>query len=194
MKVKRFTSVFLLAFVFLSIVFLVYKEFARKDNKTANSVVEIKTHNTSTPLGPVPAKDSVAKEISSTQHKAVMSVQQVPQTTKSKVIAYYFHGTYRCSTCQTIERYSREAIENYFSKELRDGRLEFKPLNTDEPENQHFIQDYQLFTKSLVITLYRDDKQLKWKNLTEVWVHVGDKENFYKYVKNEIESLLNEIE
>jgi hypothetical protein len=41
LKVKRFISVFLLAFVFLSIVFLVYKEFARKDNKTANSVVEI---------------------------------------------------------------------------------------------------------------------------------------------------------
>ena len=194
MKIKRFPSVFLLAFVFLSLVFLVYKEFAWKDNKTANPVVEIKTLNTSTPLEPVPAKDSVAKEISSKQQKAVLSVQQVPQNSKSKVIAYYFHGTYRCSTCQTIERYSREAIENYFSKELRDGRLEFKPLNTDEPENQHFIQDYQLFTKSLVITLYRDDKQIKWKNMTEVWVHVGDKENFYKYVKNEIDSLLKEIE
>lgn len=192
--VKRFASVFLMAFVFLSIVFLVYKEFGRKDNKTANPVIEINTLNTSTPLEPIPAKDSVAKEISSKQRKAVLSVQQVPQTTKSKVIAYYFHGTYRCATCQTIERYSREAIENYFSKELRDGRLEFKPLNVDEPENRHFIQDYQLFTKSLVITLYRDDKQIKWKNLTDVWVHVGDKEKFYKYVKEEIESLLKEKE
>jgi hypothetical protein len=62
-----------------------------------------------------------------------------------------FHSTSRCTTCRTIERYSKEAIDKYFVDELKNGILEFKPVNVDEPENRHYIQDYQLYTRSLVL-------------------------------------------
>ncbi len=32
-----------------------------------------------------------------------------------RVIAYYFHTTYRCASCRAIEAYSREAIESAFA-------------------------------------------------------------------------------
>ena len=43
-----------------------------------------------------------------------------------KVIAYYFHGSFRCPTCRNLEGYAKEAIENNFKKELAKGNLIFK--------------------------------------------------------------------
>lgn len=112
----------------------------------------------------------------------------------AKIVAYYFHGNSRCSNCVTIEKYSREAIEKYFVEELQNGKLEFKTFNTDKPENRHYIQDYQLYTKSLVVVLYKNNEQIKWKNLSDVWLYLRNKEKFYQYVKDEVEKFLQEIE
>jgi hypothetical protein len=110
----------------------------------------------------------------------------------SKVIAYYFHGTFRCSTCQNIEKYSKEAIEHYFPNELKNGKLEFISLNVEEAQNRHHIKDYQLFSRALVISLVKEDKEATWKNLTDVWKLVGDKDEFFQYVKDEVEKFLKE--
>ncbi len=114
------------------------------------------------------------------------------QEIEDKIVAYYFHGTRRCVTCKKIESFSQEAIESGFEKELKNGSLEFRPVNFDEEENEHFIKDYELYTKSLVICDYNKGKQIKWKNLEKVWEHVNDKEDFLKYVQDEISIYLNE--
>ena len=54
------------------------------------------------------------------------------------------------------------------------------------------IQDYQLVTKSLVLSLVSDGKETKWKNLADVWKLVRDKEKFYQYVKDEVEIFVKE--
>ncbi|HMK48777.1 MAG TPA: nitrophenyl compound nitroreductase subunit ArsF family protein, partial [Thermodesulfovibrionales bacterium] len=109
-------------------------------------------------------------------------------------VAYYFHGTFRCTTCKTIEKYSHDAIYQYFSRELSSGKLEFEAVNVEDPESRHYIQDYQLFSKSLVLVLYKDGKQVKWKLLKEVWTYVGDKDKFFQYVKDETEGFLREAQ
>jgi len=65
-------------------------------------------------------------------------------------------------------------------------------VNVEEPENKHFIQDYQLVTRSLVLSLVSDGKEKKWKNLPDVWKLVRDKDKFFQYVKDEVEKLLKE--
>jgi hypothetical protein len=107
-----------------------------------------------------------------------------------KVVAYYFHATFRCVTCRTIESYSREAIEQAFAKEIKDGRLEFRLVNMQLPENRHFVREYQLYTRSLVIVKVRAGKQLEWRNLAKVWDLVGDKGGFLKYVQSNVRAYL----
>jgi len=107
-----------------------------------------------------------------------------------KFVAYYFHGDFRCDNCRKIEQYSREAIEKYFADQLKSGELEFKVVNMDRPENQHFIQDYQLYTRSLVIAEFKGTTQVRWKNLAEVWNNLDDQEAFHDYVKTEIQKYL----
>jgi hypothetical protein len=143
---------------------------------------------------------AVGKESPSDSSNLKLSAQQTPTSpsaplsTDSKVVAYYFHGTARCTNCRTIEQYSREAIQKFFPQELKSGKLEFRTVNVDRPQNRHYIQDYSLFTRSLVITLYRNNKQEQWKNLERVWSYLRDKNAFYQYVKDEVGTLLHEAE
>ncbi len=109
-----------------------------------------------------------------------------------KVIAYYFHGNYRCASCTKLEKYSRDAIAMYFDKEIKQGLLSFKTVNTDLSENKHFLQDYQLYTKSLVLIAVKNNKTLKWKNLDKTWQHLNNKNDFYKYVQTETRKFLEE--
>ncbi|MFH0732988.1 MAG: nitrophenyl compound nitroreductase subunit ArsF family protein [Candidatus Omnitrophota bacterium] len=110
----------------------------------------------------------------------------------AKVIAYYFHGDFRCSNCYKIEKYSKEAIDKYFAKELASGELEYKVINVDERGNEHFAVDYKLYTKSLVISKIKDGREVEYKNLEKIWNHLGNKGAFYNYVKEEIENFLKD--
>jgi len=110
-----------------------------------------------------------------------------------RVIAYYFHGNFRCYTCHTMEQYSKEAIEANFKDALSSGKLEFKVVNVEERGNEHFTRDYQLYTKSLVISLVKNGKEVKSKNLTKIWEYVRDKQRFYDYVKDGVATFLKEL-
>jgi len=115
-----------------------------------------------------------------------------PQALDAKVVAYYFHGNLRCRTCQAIEAYSEEAIRSEFADELASGRLVWRVVNIDEPENEHFIKDFELVTKSLVLTEYRDGEVTRWENLKQVWQLVRDKEQFFDYVRSSTRRFLQE--
>jgi len=114
-----------------------------------------------------------------------------PQKTDC-VRAYYFHGDFRCSNCYRIEKYSKETIDKYFSRELASGELEYKIVNINEKGNEHFAKDYKLYTKSLVISKIKGGGETEYKNLEKVWNYLGDKEAFYNYVKEEVAKFLEE--
>lgn len=107
-------------------------------------------------------------------------------------VAYYFHGTMRCPTCQKLEQYARQAIENDFKDELASGKLVFRSVNVDLKENGHFIDDYKLFTKSLVLSLVKDGVEVKSKNLQRIWELVGNKEKYSAYVSAEVAAFLKD--
>ena len=69
-----------------------------------------------------------------------------------KIAVYYFHGNYRCPSCTTIEELTNFSIINGFKKELESGQLVFQAINVETPENQHFVKDYHLYTKSLIVS------------------------------------------
>ncbi len=111
----------------------------------------------------------------------------------AKVIAYYFHGTFRCYTCTNMEKFSREAIETNFKDALASGSLEFKAVNVEDKGNEHFVDDYQLYTKSLILSLVKDDKEIKHKNLDQIWRLAGNKGKFIEYVTGEVAELFKDV-
>ena len=185
----------LLVFVVLSFAVLVYKEFSSRSEGNTTDVAVTKGDTTSVSGKSLPIIENQPVRETTTKQKEESPSQQVAvKSRNATVIAYYFHGTFRCTTCRTMEKYSHDAIQQYFSKELGNGKLEFRPVNVEESENRHFIQDYQLFSKSLVLSLVTDGKEMKWKNLTDIWTLVNDKDKFFQYVKNEAEGFLKEAQ
>ncbi|MGB4521344.1 MAG: nitrophenyl compound nitroreductase subunit ArsF family protein [Candidatus Omnitrophota bacterium] len=118
----------------------------------------------------------------------------VEDTKSAYVVAYYFHGTMRCPTCHKLEQYSKEVIETNFKDALVSGKLEFKAVNVEERGNEHFAQDYQLYTKSLILSLVKDGKEIKSKNLTKIWEYVSNKQKFFDYVSEEVNNFLKEAQ
>ena len=110
------------------------------------------------------------------------TVAEAPASAGIRV--YYFHGTTRCATCKTIEAYAHETVASAFAPELKAGSLEWTVVNVDEPANQHFTRDFQLYTRSVVVVDAKDPK--RFKVLDRVWQLVGDKTAFQKYVEQEI--------
>ena len=111
----------------------------------------------------------------------------------SKIVAYYFHVNVRCTTCRKIEAYSNEVIHERFAKDIADGRIEWRLVNVQNPENRHFIQDYQLFTKSLVLVLYKGGQQKEYKVLNDTWELVGDKTAMQGYVEKEVRNFVGKL-
>lgn len=193
MDIRKLIKGLLFIFVALSLGVLIYKEFSPKSETRTTNIVETRGEKTTVSVEPVPAPMSRPLKEPATKRKEEAPSPRIAATSQnSKVVAYYFHGTFRCSTCRTIEQYSHDAIQTYFAKELGNGRLEFRPVNVEEPGNKHFIRDYRLVTRSLVLSLVSDGKETKWKNLPDVWKLVRDKDKFFQYVKDEVEIFLKE--
>ena len=112
---------------------------------------------------------------------------------EDKVVAYYFHGSFRCATCTAMEDYSRQAIETNFKDELDSGKLEFRAVNVEESDNKHYVNDYQLYTKSLILSFMKDGKEEKSKNLDKIWQLARNKQKFIDYVTSEIKSFLEDV-
>jgi hypothetical protein len=121
---------------------------------------------------------------------AVAQQASAPRPGAHKVIAYYFHTNTRCSTCIKIEQYSKEAIEKGFPEELKNGVLEMRIVNYENPENRHFMKDYKLVSKSLVLVNTVNGKQTEWTNLKMVWQLTGRKDAFLNYVRKEVRNYL----
>ncbi len=108
-----------------------------------------------------------------------------------RIIAYYFYGNRRCVTCRKLESYSEEALLTGFEQQLADSSLIWRAVNYDEEENKHYIKDYQLYTKTLILSREGDVKEGEWKNLDKIWELVRNKDKFIEYVQGETRSFMN---
>lgn len=118
--------------------------------------------------------------------------QSVTTEQDARLIVYYFHGDIRCATCRKLESYAKEALDTNFSDAIVSGNITWKPVNVDKPENRHFIQDYKLVTKSVILSKIVDGKETTWKNLDQIWQKVTDKNEYMRYINDGIVELLEE--
>jgi len=209
MKGKNIVTAVLLAFVVVSVAVLIVRESrgpaepssvtqseAVTENAMPAGVAAVEDETKSTP----PSASAPAAKIPSGTGSSPAGTESVNRAKSSRVtdkipaspklVVYYFHGNTRCITCRKIESFAKSAIESGFGAELKTGQIQFRAVNVEEPKNEHFVQDYQLATRSVVLSRLRNDKQDAWKNLDQVWTLVRDPEAFQRYVIDETKQLL----
>jgi hypothetical protein len=106
---------------------------------------------------------------------------------EERVVATYYHGTIRCFECLEIERFSRQTLEERFAEQLAAGKLEWRAVDYDRPENAAAIERYNLSALSLVISRYQGGRELEWRVAGETWKQIAAyPEALMDYVEEEL--------
>ena len=159
MKAKSVVTALLLAFVVVSVGYLVLRE--SKPSAASGPAV-------STPPASGPASASR------------------PAPAAAQFVAYYFHGTRRCRTCLKIQAQAEEAIRTGLAEELKQRRLVWAPTNIEESGNEHFAAEYKVTGSTLVVAEVKDGKPVRFAKLDKTWDLVNEKPAFMDYVANEV--------
>ncbi len=183
MNVKAIVSVVLIVFVAASLLLVVLKETG------GNGASAEDGQGTE-----VAAAGSAAATPAATQAAAppaaTPGVDYDPDGPERQVTAYYFCNTVRCPSCHKIETWSHSAVTSGFEDELEEGRLRWQLLNTDLDEYAHYVDDYELFTKQVVLVEWIDGERGRWRNLDQVWDLLGSEERFSEYIDAEVRRFL----
>ena len=107
-----------------------------------------------------------------------------------QVVACYFHRTNRCPTCKKIGSYIEEAVEAGFADEIKAGTVKVKMVDFQDAKNQKLTEAYKITGPTLVLMDVHDGKVKAWKPSPKVWSLVSKKNDFFKYVQQELKSYL----
>ena len=168
MKAKTIVSTVLLLFVAASVAYLVVNE-SRSQPEADQGVQNAGAAQTT-------VKEAAAES-------AVIADQTTD--TGHKLVAYYFHRTKRCRTCLTMEAYAEAGLRDGLPDAFESGALEWRAVNVEEPENEHFVEEYGLTASALVMVLLENGEQKESKNLERVWELARDEWGFKDYVRDE---------
>jgi len=110
--------------------------------------------------------------------------------TDTKYIVYYFRTTGRCHSCIEMEKMTKQTIEKDFAKEVKSGLVEFRSVDVELSENKHYIKDYSLYTKSVIISEVKNGREVRWKNLDQIWRKLRNQADFSKYISSETSAFI----
>ncbi len=131
------------------------------------------------------AADSAAKsDADATKAKAAAKAQ--PAVPADRVVIMYFHRTQRCPTCRRMGSYSEEAVLKGFTKQIKQRKIEFYSVDFQDEANADVTNGYQVAGPTLIVAQVVGNKVKHYKNLTEIWTKNGDKDEFLKYVRDNV--------
>ncbi|MCX6761893.1 MAG: nitrophenyl compound nitroreductase subunit ArsF family protein [Candidatus Moranbacteria bacterium] len=113
------------------------------------------------------------------------SIETVQRKSADKVQVFLFHSTQRCTTCIAIGKLAGETVNEFFQSELRDGKIEFREINIDLPENKELAQKF----KATGSALYLNAISAGADNIsqdTKVWQLTSNETQFKSYLKDKI--------
>jgi hypothetical protein len=134
-------------------------------------------------------KPVTANQPDATSTKAVPVISNLA-TAPDKVEVFLFHATQRCSTCITIGKLSEKTVLEKFPEEVKSGRIVFKEINIDLPENKELAKKFQAAGSALYINAIKNGQD-KIEQDTKVWRLTGDNVAFISYLENKLNMIMS---
>ena len=207
MKGKNILTALLLVFVIASLGYVAFGELGSRASAPAPEKAAVPA-SPAAPAKPAAPAATIAPERATAPTPAVKQEpktpaplpERAPEAAKSAkteapaagkhFVAYYLHGKARCVSCTTIERLTKIALDTHFADAQKSGLMDVRILNVETPENRHYIQDYQITNQSVVLSELQDGKEIRWKNLKQVWRLFRDETAFDDYIRTETDAFL----
>lgn len=108
------------------------------------------------------------------------------------VVVYFFDSEKECTTCENLERYAYETLQTHFASLLASGEIEWRVRNIQEPEHEHFVTKFGLYTKSVVVVRLENGEPVRWKNLESIWDLVYDKPSYVEYIRANVQEFIGD--
>ncbi|QIA08865.1 nitrophenyl compound nitroreductase subunit ArsF family protein [Draconibacterium halophilum] len=131
-------------------------------------------------VGIISANAECVSDASKSGPNATDNATVTPQS--NEVIAYYFHATKRCVTCQAVEKVAKETIEENYK-----GKVTFQSINREKEKDNPLVKKYKVSGQTLL--LVKGDEKV---DLTSsAFMNARTKpEKFAKRLKSEIDEML----
>ena len=107
------------------------------------------------------------------------------------VAVYYLHSTFRCVTCNTIEKMTRELLDKAYRNELAEGKIQW--IEDDFQENEALANQFEVVASCVAVAELEDGAVLNYERLDEVWTKMMDTEAFDRYISETITEYLKKI-
>ena len=128
--------------------------------------------------------EAVNIETITTPASAPMSV--IPA---DKIEVVHFHGTQQCVSCIAVGKLALKTIQDKFPAEYASGKIAFKEINGELPENEAIVTKYQARGSSLFVNAIRGEKDEIAEDTT-VWRLVNSEEQYLNYFEGKLKTLL----
>lgn len=126
---------------------------------------------------------------------ATFSATQKPAEEVNRVDVVYFHAAQRCVTCLCFEQHITSVIDKYYQDTISGGKLTYKVLNVQAPENREMARKYKAVGSQLFINVIIKgvdniaDIQDIWS-----WKCSGNPVSFERKVKTVIDQALLKVQ
>ncbi|WP_213701023.1 MULTISPECIES: nitrophenyl compound nitroreductase subunit ArsF family protein [Aminobacterium] len=105
-----------------------------------------------------------------------------------QVAVYYLHSTFRCITCNTIEKMTWELLTSSYSDELADRKIQW--IKDNFQENEALAEQFEVFASCVVVAEMENGVITDYKRLDDVWTLMKDPEAFNRYISDAIDGYL----
>jgi len=104
------------------------------------------------------------------------------------------HATVRCPTCTTMERLTREMLDESYKDDVITGKIVFREVNYEQPEVAAFAGQFKVATASVVLVNVRGGEVVAGKNLAdEAWKLYTDDAAFKQMLREQINAMLQGV-
>ena len=111
-------------------------------------------------------------------------------TPSVQYVAMYLHNTVRCEGCLQIEAAAKAVMERTFAEHLASSDLAWQALDMEQPEHEHYQDDFMLTTPSLVLVRAAGGAIEDWTVLEDVWEHMHAPTDLEAYIIRETEQFM----
>ncbi|MBN2068931.1 MAG: hypothetical protein JW739_04770 [Opitutales bacterium] len=106
----------------------------------------------------------------------------------SRVVVYYLHATFRCTTCTAIETMTKELLDSVYGDDLKAGTIAWEEI--DFQENEAMAKRFEVMASCVVVASVSGGEIRDYLRLDDVWTLMDDREQFDAYIRGAIESFL----
>lgn len=104
------------------------------------------------------------------------------------VRVYYLHSTFRCTTCNSIEKRTKEILDSGFRADIAKGLIQWK--TDDFQENGALAKKFDVIASCVVVALVKGDEVIYFKRLDDTWTLLDKPAEFDSYIRSNIQEVL----